>query len=327
MSRPPLLRIVTGLAALGLAASACTASDAGPALDGGPSTPALIAVEVASADLYAGAPQRFLAGLLAPEGRLVSFGTIEMRFAYTGTVEEPTEPQPGPEATAAFIPTPGTPDGGAAGPSLTLPSEGRGVYQAEGVTFDRAGIWQVTVSADLATGDGGPQTATASFFVAGEPALPAPGQPALRTENLTVDSKDAPEGAIDSRALASGRIPDSELHRWTIADAIAEGRPALVVFATPTFCISRFCGPVTDAVAGLAARFGDRAVFIHIEIWRDHDNFVINRAAADWLLRDGDLVEPWLFLIGADGNVADRWGVLFDPDEVAKELRQLPVMS
>jgi len=53
----------------------------------------------------------------------------------------------------------------------------------------------------------------------------------------------------------------------------------------------------------------------------------VARAAADWLLRDGDLVEPWLFLIGADGNVADRWGVLFDPDEVAEELRQLPVMS
>lgn len=327
MSRPLLLPIVAGLAALGLAASACTASDPGPTPDGGPTTPPLFSVEVASADLYAGVPQRFLAGLLAPEGRLVSFGTVEMRFAYTGTVEEPTQPQPGPEATAAFVPVPGTPDGGAAGPSLTLPSEGRGVYQAEGVTFDRAGIWQVTVSADIAIGDGSPQTATASFFVGEEPALPAPGQPALRTENLTVDSKDAPEGAIDSRAVERGRIPDVELHRWTIAAAIAQGRPALVVFATPTFCISRFCGPVTDAVAKLARRYGDRAVFIHIEIWRDHDNGVINRAAADWLLRDGDLVEPWLFLIGADGDVADRWGVLFDPDEVAEELRQLPVMS
>lgn len=47
------------------------------------------------------------------------------------------------------------------------------------------------------------------------------------------------------------------------------GRPALVVFSTPTYCMSRFCGPVTDMVSGLAKDYSDRADFILVEIWRD----------------------------------------------------------
>ena len=44
----------------------------------------------------------------------------------------------------------------------------------------------------------------------------------------------------------------------------------------------------------------------------------MNEGAADWLLRelpDGtpEMTEPWLYLIGADGVIADRWGPLFDP--------------
>jgi hypothetical protein len=50
---------------------------------------------------------------------------------------------------------------------------------------------------------------------------------------------------------------------------------------------------------------------------------VINKAAADWLYRNNDLTEPWLYLIGANGVIIDRWGPLFDQNEVAKELAAL----
>jgi hypothetical protein len=67
-------------------------------------------------------------------------------------------------------------------------------------------------------------------------------------------------------------------------------------------------------------------VFIHVEIWRDFNKNVINQAAADWLLRGNDLTEPWVFLIGADGTILDRWATLFREDEVAAELEALPKM-
>jgi hypothetical protein len=281
--------------------------------------------EVASVDTYANAPQRFAVGLPFADGTLVSYGSVAFRFFYTGTASHPTAPQPGPEATATYIPTPGTPSGSGSPPSRTQPSRARGIYEATGVTFDRAGIWKVEVTADVQ--GAGPQTAETAFSVAAQPALPAPGQPALRTDNLTIHSKGVPRAAIDSRAIENGKIPDPELHGWTIAQAIREHRPAVVVFATPVYCVSRFCGPVTDLVQQMAHRFSNRAVFIHIEIWRDFPNKVINKAAADWLYRNGDLTEPWLYLIGANGIILDRWSSLFSEQEVAAELQKLPVMK
>ena len=283
-----------------------------------------IAVRMATSDHYVGAPQRVSAGLILPDQRLVSFGSVDVTFSYVGTAEESLEPQAGPSAVAVYVPTPGTPDE-PSGPVATLPSEARGVYQAEDVTFDRAGFWQLDVTADV---EGlGVQRGKTTFEVREDPAYPAPGEPALATKNLTIESKDAPLAAIDSRATTLDRIPDPELHVWTIARAIRQRRPALVVFSTPVFCVSQFCGPVTDVVDELAARYEDRAVFVHVEIYRDYENQVINKAAADWLLRDGDLTEPWVFLIGADGTILDRWATLFREDEVAAELEALPQMK
>jgi hypothetical protein len=137
-----------------------------------------------------------------------------------------------------------------------------------------------------------------------------------------------PAAAIDSRATSDGgTIPDPELHTWTIAEAIAKHVPAVVIFSTPVFCVSRFCGPVTDEVEQLAKRFSDRAVFIHVEIWRDYQKQVINQAAADWLYRNNDLTEPWLYEIGADGKIVDRWAVLFREDQVASWLESLPTLN
>ncbi len=320
MRRPLPAFVLLGALLLG----ACT-SEGEPTPEPSSTQPgAQLAVAMATSDHYVEAPQRVSVGLILPDQRLVSFGSVDVAFSYIGTAEEPLEPQPGPSAVAVYVPTPGTADK-PSGPVVTLPSEARGVYQAEGVTFDRAGFWQIDVTADVA--ELGVQRGRATFEVREDPAYPAPGEPAPPTRNLTLRSKDAPLAAIDSRATTLDRIPDPELHVWTIARAIAQERPALVVFSTPVFCVSQFCGPVTDVVERLAARYDDRAVFVHVEIYRDFENQVINQAAADWLLRDGDLTEPWVFLIGADGTILDRWATLFREDEVAAELEALPRMK
>lgn len=317
-----LLRPAASSLALALLASACASDGSADGSNGGGAPPPeQLQAFAASSDHYTGTPQRIAVGLVLGEGDLVSFGSVDFAFAYIGTSAEPTEPQPGPGAVAVYVPTPGTPEG-SVGPVVTAPSEGRGVYRADGVMFDRAGFWQVLVTADI---EGiGVQRAQTTFAVGDEPALPAPGEPALATENLTMRSEAVPAAAIDSRTTTEGAVPDAELHRWTIARALERGRPALVVFATPVFCVSRFCGPVTEMVEGLAARFEDRAAFIHIEIWQDFESQAITQAAADWLLRDGELTEPWLYLIGTDGTIVDRWSTLWREDEVAAALEALP---
>lgn len=317
-------RLAAALLALGLLAAACGSGTGttGPTAPTSPDRSRIVAI-VASVDLYTGAPQRLTVGLVTNDERFVSYGTARFAFSYLGTAEQPQQPAPGPSARATFVPTYGSEGPGGDVPRVTLPSEARGVYQASGVTFDRAGFWRVDVEVDVE--ELGAQSATATFAVAEEPALPAPGDPAPATENLTLASKGVPEAAIDSRVVTEGKVPDPELHRWTIARAIAEGRPALVVFSTPVYCLSRFCGPVTDMVQDLAHRYRDRAVFIHVEVWKDYEAQQLNDAAAQWLrMPNGDLTEPWLFLIGPDGRIVDRWSSLWSEREVAAALEALP---
>ncbi|HET9671992.1 MAG TPA: hypothetical protein VFQ40_03995 [Actinomycetota bacterium] len=314
-------RLLVLLSAVAFASGSCAANGDGDQLP----IDTTFAAEMASSWHWVGDPQRVQIGIRASSGdgvTAVSGGTVDLAFAFVGTGGD--EPVAGPTATASYIAVPGTEPAGEA-PGIVTGA--RGIYEAEDVVFDRAGIWQVTVSASI---DGVAQRLTATTEVFEDSPIPAPGDRAPRTETLTVDS-DVREGAIDSMADGGGPIPDPELHEWTIARAIREGRPTLVLFGTPAYCTSLMCGPEVQEVQRLAADHPDRAVYIHVEIWKDHDGLVVNRGAADWLLwqrPDGtpEMTEPWLYLIGADGMILDRWGSLFDPAEVATALEALPPM-
>lgn len=310
-------RLSSLLVSAALLAAACgdeQAADTAPSPTGGAASQ--MQVIVASVDHYVEDPQRVLVGLVFGDGSLVSFGTVRYAFSYLGTSGDPATAEPGPTAEARYLPTPGTATGGAT-PAVTLPSEARGVYEATGVTFDRAGYWSVEVTADLADGT---QVASATFGVNEQPQLPAPGQQALETQTLLFGDPDVPAAAVDSRAATGGEVPDPDLHAITIADALARGDVIAVLFATPVYCMSQFCGPNVGVFESLAAEYGGAVTFIHVEIWKDFANQVINKSAADWLYRNQDLTEPWLYVIGRDGIIVDRWGSLFDTAEVRAAL-------
>jgi hypothetical protein len=287
-------------------------------------TPDDLAVQVASYDLATGGPTRFILGLLTVDQRLVGHGTVDLRFSYVGTKED-ADPQPfGAAVTATYLPIHGStvPSPAPDRPEIVRSSDTRGVYGAQ-TTFDRAGFWEVEATAIL---DGEPRKGKGAFAVNPAHALPAPGDQALPTETLTLDTPDTPRPAIDSRA-GSGDIPDPDLHRRTIAASLAAGRPIVAVFATPVYCTSRFCGPITDMVDELAHQYADRADFVHVEIWRDFQNRTVNRSAAEWVLRDDQLNEPWVFVIGADGRITHRFDNVATRGEIEPILRALPVIE
>lgn len=280
-------------------------------------------VQAANYELLAGEDSRFIAGLLTPDQMFVSFGTVDVEFFYLGTRQGEGTAEEGPSATAHFLSIEGSDDRATERPEATSASGGRGVYAAD-VTFDRAGFWAAQVTAEL---EAGPLTGRAVFEVFEDNRYPAVGERAPRTDNLTLDSDDAPREAVDSRARGDEPIPDPELHRITIAESIRRGEPALVVFATPVYCVSRFCGPITDMAADLEKEYGDRANLIHVEIWRDFQNTVVNKGAADWIYRDDDLTEPWIYLIDDKGRIAARWDNVATRQEIEPLLNKLPRLS
>lgn len=276
-----------------------------------------LVVQTASYDLAVGGKQRFIAGVLTQDQLFVSHGEVDLAFFYLGTEEGEGTAEEGPTAVGEFLPIDGEP--GQPGPIAEPASSGRGVYGAE-VAFDKAGYWAVELTAKI---DGETRGGRSVFEVAEEHRFPAPGDEAPRTRNRTLDS-DVPPGAIDSRAQDGEEIPDKGLHDMTIAESIERGEPTVVVFATPVYCVSQFCGPITDMIEDLSEKYSDRANFIHIEIWFDFQDQAVNKAAAEWLLVDKDLLEPWVYLIDGNGTIAERWDNVATEAEVEAALEQLP---
>ena len=324
MVRVPHLRTIAAGLALGLLAGACTSDEQPPPPTGPTGNSSGMVAVAASIDLYRGDPQRLAFGLIMPDNSLVSFGTVDVAFSLVGSAAETAAPEPGPTATATFVPTFGMPDA-SSGPVVTSPTEGRGVYQATDVVFDTAGFWVAEVTADIKGSARRRRKPPSPSWRSRHSPRPATRRRRPRTSPST------PRSSARRDRLESGhhgRDPGSGAAR--VDDRPSDpGRPAgLAVFATPVFCVSRFCGPVTKMVEELAHRYDDRAVFVHVEIWEDHDTQVLNQAAIDWLqMPNGELTEPWLFLIGADGRVVDRWSSMWSEAEVEAELEALPPMK
>ena len=124
----------------------------------------------------------------------------------------------------------------------------------------------------------------------GDP-VPASETPTLATAPLSV--------------LTTAREPDRELYRHSIAENLRDGRPFVVVFATPKFCTSRTCGPMVEVVSEVRQRHTAADLeFVHVEIYEGNDPAKgENRWVREWKLPS----EPWVFLVGADGRVRARF--------------------
>jgi hypothetical protein len=151
---------------------------------------------------------------------------------------------------------------------------------------------------------------------------------------------DAPEPALGASIPASVQLttndtsditlidssdpPHPDLHDVTIAAALEQGRPIVIAFATPAFCQTRFCGPVVEGVVvPLAAQYGDRAEFIHVEPFDIPEaragRLVEMPVMAEWGLTS----EPWVFLIDAEGRVAGKFQGITSADEVGAALERV----
>ena len=287
--------------------------------------PVQLGASVASYDLAVGPPARVIVGVFDNENGPVGFGTVKMEFFSFGTApKEGDTPATGPTAEGTYLPLPGSaPPPADPNKTAFLETTERGVYQAQ-VAFDQPGFWKVLVTAEL---DGASHKAEAAFKVLDKHSVPVPGDAALPSDNPVAGAAGVDPVVIDSRASNGAPIPDPELHSTTIKQALADGKPILLVISTPTFCQSRFCGPITDMASGLAKTYGDRAAFIHLEVWENFEESKLTPPAAEWISKGEGAAEPWVFLIGADGKITHRWDNVAVQSDIEPLLQQLPVIG
>ena len=143
---------------------------------------------------------------------------------------------------------------------------------------------------------------------------PRVGEKAVKVSTPTAASVGGDLSKIDTR------IPPSDQHEVDFAKVLRK-KPIVLTFATPQLCQSRVCGPVVDVAEQVKASWGDRAAFIHMEIYENNKISSppkFRPQVTKWRLP----TEPWTFVIGKDGRVKARFEGAYSVGELERALQQ-----
>ncbi len=182
-------------------------------------------------------------------------------------------------------------------------------YYPAAITFDTIGTYRAELPEF-------PEVAPVDFVVVepSEVAIPQAGDslPAVPTptdrDALGVDP-------ICTRAIAC------PFHEHDLAEVVGNGRPTILLVATPGFCQTDICGPVVDLLIDEASERNDLDV-IHLEVYVDPSEFA-SGGFPDLVPAVATLAlpfEPALFVADADGTIAARLDTTFDRRELRAAL-------
>jgi hypothetical protein len=169
-------------------------------------------------------------------------------------------------------------------------SQLNGFYLAE-VDVPQPGTWQAVAIVEVAS-----QRAAGQGAIKASQQVPAP-----------VGSK-ALAGPTPVATTATGlakictRTPVCPMHAISLDKALRSGRPTVLSFATPLLCTSRMCGPVVDEQILNFHKLGERANFLHLEIYPRRDLSKPAPLYSSWKLP----TEPRMFVIDPAGVIRAR---------------------
>jgi hypothetical protein len=282
-------------------------NDPAHALDGwslsAPADPAFVPL-IASSLVTVG-PNRFLYGALDAEQRPLASADRRSRVSIYALERDPATPVA--TVDAVYLES----------------SPGRGLYRAL-LEFDCVGEWGAEIALAAADDADGPELhERVRFSVQGLGSVPGIGQPAPRSETLTADTP------AELAGISTDPQPYAQAHDTTVAEAVTSGQPALVFFATPAFCQSGACGPTVELVKRVAREHEDAVDLVIVEPYELHETEHGLQPALDEegrlqpvaaALEYGILVEPYLFVVDAAGDVFARFEVVVGEDELRAAL-------
>jgi hypothetical protein len=220
--------------------------------------------------------------------------------------------------TQAFLASPDLPVSvelaGPDGEEISLPGtflwtvpDARGLYLVN-AEFPASGQWYVTLEPE-----GRDASLATPFQVVDDPVVPEVGEQAPASATRTAADHDLAE-------ISSDPTPDPAFYELSLDQAVANGKPTVVVFATPGLCTSRTCGPMLDQVKSARTGHPD-ANYVHVEIYEDltvadQSQLQVVEAVRAWGLPN----EPWTFVVDGDGKVAARFEGAMSPEELEQAL-------
>ena len=140
------------------------------------------------------------------------------------------------------------------------------------------------------------------------------GPPRVGEKAIRIHTQTLTDVGGDGKQLDTRRPVATDLLQDDFADVMGK-RPTVITFATPLLCQSRVCGPVVDVVEQVKATAPKDVAFIHQEIYNGN---AVNKGyrpqVGAWRLP----TEPWTFVVGRDGRIADRFQGAFSPGELQR---------
>jgi hypothetical protein len=196
----------------------------------------------------------------------------------------------------------------------------RGIYVAN-VSLPESGRY----GAEVITGPAGetPQALRLTFDVQPSSDVVGVGDraPASRTPTLADVGGDATKISTDTD-------PEPALYETSIDQAIAAGKPFVVIFATPKFCQTAQCGPTLDRIKPFLDRY-PTVTFINVEPYKlklvdgilqadvDANNQLqVAPTTEEWRLVN----EPTVYVVDRSGIVTANFELIFSDRELTEAL-------
>ncbi len=314
--RPPLAALAIGAV---LMVAACTtgtpstpsSSGASPVGSAGPSPSASgaqifsVYPVIVSTEQVVG-PNRLLFGFV--DGKTNAPAAAPDRTASVTTYPSSKGPSAAVSANGTFL--------------WTIPDQ-RGIYRAD-LTFTEAGPW-IAYFDTAPKGGASEKIGPFQFDVKTDASAIQVGEkvPSIATPTLA-------DVGGDVKKISSDTDPDPAFYQTSEADAVAGGKPFVLVFATPAFCTSKACGPLLDEVKSLSKDFPD-LTFINVEPYKltyadgalqpvlDANNQLQTVDATNAF---GILSEPWVYVVDKTGAVVGSFEATADTTELSAAMKK-----
>jgi hypothetical protein len=100
-------------------------------------------------------------------------------------------------------------------------------------------------------------------------------------------------------------------------------KPVAYLVGTPAHCSTGTCTPALNQLIGVARTVGDRATFVHAEVYSDKAATVVAPAVKAFAMT----FEPTLFIVDANSKIIDRLDAVFDAQEISEALMRAGVAT
>ncbi len=230
-----------------------------------------------------------------------------------------------PDVTAHFTfhaADPAVPPIAADGYFIWVSVGNRGAFVVD-VAFPVPGPWTGTIALRKATGPVG--AADFPFSVGERGSTPGIGDPAPSIHTPTASDPNAGENLY---GITTDVFPDPRFYQFSVDQLLAAHRPFVLVFYSPAYCPTTACGPLLKNMKAIATEFPDVA-FVHVEphVMIDYGGRLMPDYSTGQLEFNamatayGIPVEPFVFVVDAQGRIASSFELIVGSDEIRAAIR------